>query len=252
MHHSQYLLLAFLLIASATFAQQSPEDSQIRVSGHIIDQQDQPVPFATVSIGQSGRGVVSDDEGFFFINFPVSDTLILSTVAHQTQYLYFGDTATTDNYDLKIRLNEEAYELESVTVFAFKDEYAFKKAILEMDDLPEENETVHIPGSYDGPRREVKPGISSPVSMIANIFNKRARYEREAREKIVALQRTNALAQQYNRALVREVTGLQEDKLDSFLTYCQMKDIFKARPNEYEVILAINQCYADFRREQGM
>lgn len=100
--------------------------SQIRVSGHIVDQQDQAFPFATVSIGQNSRGVMSDDEGFFFISFPVSDTLILSTVAHQTQYLYFGDTATTDNYDLKIRLNQEVYELASVTVFAFKDEFSIR------------------------------------------------------------------------------------------------------------------------------
>jgi hypothetical protein len=252
MKHFLYLLPAFLLMAATTLAQEQPENMRISVSGHIVDEQDAPVPFATVSVGHSGKGVVSDQDGFFFIRFPVSDTLILSTVAHRTQYLYFGDTATTDNYDLKIRLSEEAYELESVTVFAFKDEYAFKKAILEMDDLPEKNEKIFVPGSYDGPRREVKPSVMSPVSLMASIFNKRARYEREAREKIASSQRSNALAQQYSRDLVGKVTGLNEDKLDKFMTYCQMRDIFRERPNEYQVILAINQCYADFRREEGM
>lgn len=252
MKYFLFLLSSFLLAATTAYAQEQPTSTRISVSGHIVDEQEQPVPFATVSVGHSGKGVVSDEEGFFFIKFPVSDTLILSTVAHRTQYLYFGDTATTENYDLKIRLSEEAYELQSVTVFAFKDEYAFKKAILELDDLPEENEKIVIPGSYDGPRREVKPSVMSPVSLVASIFSKRAKYEREAREKIAASKRSNALAQQYSRELVGKVTGLEEEKLDKFMTYCQMKDVFRERPNEYEVIVAINQCFSDFRQEQGM
>jgi len=207
MKYFLFLLSSFLLAATTAYAQEQPTSTRISVSGHIVDEQEQPVPFATVSVGHSGKGVVSDEEGFFFIKFPASDTLILSTVAHRTQYLYFGDTATTENYDLKIRLSEEAYELQSVTVFAFKDEYAFKKAILELDDLPEENEKIVIPGSYDGPRREVKPSVMSPVSLVASIFSKRAKYEREAREKIAASKRSNALAQQYKLKLHETPVG---------------------------------------------
>lgn len=252
MNYLKLTLVALLFSVTCASAQRAPDEQRISVSGHIVDQQDRPIPFVTVSVGNSGKGVVSDGEGFFFVKFSSTDTLALSTVAHQTQYLYFGDTTTTSNYDLKIRLSEQTYALESVTIFAFKDEYAFKKAILEMQDLPEEKETIRIPGSYYGPRREVKPGIGSPVSMLASVFNKRMRYEREAREKIKSSQRSQAVAQQYNRELVGQVTGLEQGKLDKFMTYCQMKDIFRERPSEYEVIMAINQCYSDFKTEEGM
>jgi hypothetical protein len=250
MKYTFYLLFTLLLTASGAYAQVQPKS--LSVSGHIVDSEDQPVPFATIAVGHSGRGVVSDEEGFFFIRFPAKDSLILSTVAHTTQYLYFGDTASVDNYDLKIRLSEQAYELEAVTVFAFKDEYAFKKAILELTDLPEENEKIHIPGSYEGPRREPSASAMNPISLMASVFSKRARYEREAREKIAASRRSNVLAQKYNRELVEKVTGLQEDKLDEFMAYCQMKDLFRDRPNEYEVIVTIKQCYADFKHVEGM
>lgn len=252
MQYFQYLLLLLFLSATTAFAQEQQHDRRISVSGHIVDEQEQAVSFATVSIGHSGKGVVSDEDGFFFIRFSKSDTLILSTVAHQTQQLYFGDTATAANYDLKIKLSEEAYALESVTVFAFKDEYAFKKAILELDDLPETSEQISIPGSYYGPRREVSASPMNPISFMANIFNKRARYEREARKKIAASQRSNALAQQYNRKLVGKVTGLEEQRLDEFMTYCQMKDLFRDRPNEYDVIVTIKQCYTSYKKEQEM
>lgn len=226
--------------------QEENEDESIRLSGTIVDHQDQAVPFATISIVSNGKGVVSNEEGFFFIRFPKKDSLLLSTVAHEPQYLYFGDTATTDNYDLKIRLSEQTYALEDVTIFAFKDEYAFKKAILAMDNLPEEQEQIHIPGSYYGPRREVKASPLSPVSFVADRLSKRARYEKEAREKIANSKRSNALAQKFNRELVEKVTGLPEEKLEEFMMYCRMKEVFVDQANEYEVILAINQCYSEF------
>lgn len=245
------LLILFVLFSPLMLLAQNEEDTTIRLSGTIVDDENQAIPFATISIANSGKGVVSNEEGFFFIRFPKRDTLVLSTVAHEPQYLYFGDTATTDNYDLKIRLGEQTYALEEVTIFAFKDEYAFKKAILAMDELPEE-EQITIPGSYYGPRREVKASPLSPVSFIADRLSKRARYEREAREKIAASKQTNAVAQKYNRDLVGKVTGLQEEKLEEFMMYCRMKEVFVERPNEYEVILAINQCYNDFKSEQSM
>lgn len=248
------LLLFFLMFYSPLLllAQQQEEDAQmIRLSGTIVDTADQVIPFATISIANSGKGVVSDEEGFFFIRFSKKDTVILSTVAHAPQYLYFGDTATTDNYDLKIRLSEQAYALENVTVFAFKDEYAFKKAVLALDDLPEE-EQITIPGSYNGPRKEVKASPMNPVSFIADRLSKRARYEREAREKIDASKHSTMVAEKYNRDLVGKVTGLKEEKLEEFMMFCRMKEVFVDRPNEYDVILAINQCYNDFKTEQSM
>ncbi|MDF9798231.1 hypothetical protein OKW21_003494 [Catalinimonas alkaloidigena] len=254
MRNTFFLCLICLIVPGTLLAQQDVQGeestSEIRLSGTIVDEQDEVVPYATISIGKRGKGVVSDEEGFFYIVFPKQDTLVLSTVAHKPQHLYFGDTATTDNYDLKIRLSEQEYALENVTIFAFKDEYAFKKAILEME-LDEEEEQIHIPGSYYGPRREVTASPLNPVSFIAGRLNKRARYEREARRKIAADKRSNALTQEYNRNLVEKVTGLNKEKLDEFMMYCRMKDLFVERPNEYEVILAINQCYKDYQLEHS-
>ncbi len=245
------LFIFSILFSPLGLLAQQEEDQTIKLSGTIVDEEDQRIPFVTISIGNSGKGVVSDEDGFFFIRFSKQDSLMLSTVAHESQYLYFGDTATTDNYDLKIRLSEQTYALENVTIFAFKDEYAFKKAILAMDDLPDpEEEKVIIPGSYNGPRREVKASPLNPVSFIAEKINRRARYEREAREKIAAAKHGNAVAQKYKQELVEKVTGLKEEKLEEFMMYCRMKEIFVEQPNEYQVILAINQCYSDFVKYQ--
>lgn len=244
-----FLLIGLLLLTiDWARAQSQPNDEPIQLSGVIVNKADEPVPFVTVSNLSTQRGVVSNDEGFFYITFPAQDTLQLSAVNYEPYELYFGDTARASNYDLKIRLSERTYQLEEVTVFAFRDEAAFKKAILALDDLPEEPEKIVIPGTFQGTPTKPSASLASPISFIADRFNKRAKYERQLKQaqRDAAYQKT--LAKKYNRTMVSEITGLADERLDEFMLFCRFKDKFIERSNEYEIILAINRCYVDFQQ----
>ncbi len=224
---------------------------EISLSGTIVNENDEPIPFVTVTNTHEQNGVVSDDEGFFLITFDKNDTLELSAVGFKKHQIYLGDTATADNYDLNIRLSEKTYQLENVTVFAFKDEEAFKKAILALDedDLPKENPKIVVPGSYNGPRTEKRPSLASPLSFVFDRFSKRARYEREAREAAQAYAHQKLLSKKFNRDLVGKITGLKDRELDDFMLFCQLADSFVDESNEYDIILAIDQCYRDFKEQ---
>ena len=243
------LFLGFLVGWISTYGQSLPAGEPIRLSGVIVNEKDEPLPFVTVSNLSTHQGVVSNEEGFFYITFPASDTLQLSAVNYEASRLYFGDTAQATNYDLKIRLSERTYQLENVTVFAFKDEASFKRAVLALDDIPEESEKIVVPGSYQGEPVKKKASIASPLSFVLDRFSKRAKYERQVQQarQDAAYQKT--LAKKYNREMVGEITGLAEDRLDAFMLYCQINDAFVERSNEYDIILAINQCYRNFERE---
>jgi len=241
------LILGLLLIASEALAQNSPEGS-IKLSGNIIDDQDQPLSFATVTNLSAETGVISDEDGFFYLTFQQNDTIRVSSVGFESAFIYFGDTAQANNYDLQIRMSEQTYELENVTVFAFKDVESFKRAILAMDDLPEESKVV-VPGSYQGPRREPKASPLNPVSFIAERFNRRAKYERMAREAQSDYDRRQRLSRKYNRDMVGEITGLTDQSLDDFMIFCHFEDDFIERSSQYDLILAINRCYTDFSGE---
>lgn len=132
-------------MALGASAQNTPEGS-IQVSGNIADDQDQPLSFATVTNLTTETGVISDEDGFFYLTFQPTDTIRISSVGYEPAFLYFGDTAQATNYDLQIRMSEKTYELENVTVFAFKDVESFKRAVLALDDLPEESPKIVVPG----------------------------------------------------------------------------------------------------------
>ncbi len=243
------LLLVGLMSFSGLCLAQTDTQDIISLSGTIVDETDAPVPYVTISVLNRNVGVVSDAEGFFFLRFARQDTLELSTLGFEKHQLYLGDTATADNYDLNIRLSEKTYTLENITVIAYKDEEAFKRAILALDekDLPKETPKIRIPGSYDGPRIEKRAGPASPLSFLYDRFSKRARYEREARQAEQDYEYRKNLSSKYNRELVSKVTGLEDMQLDEFMAQCRLEDTFIEKSNEYEIILAINQCYEDFK-----
>ncbi|MEM9831787.1 MAG: carboxypeptidase-like regulatory domain-containing protein [Bacteroidota bacterium] len=241
-------ILSFWLLALGALAQSTPEGS-IQVSGNIVNDQDEPLSFATVTNLTTETGVISDEDGFFYLTFQRSDTIRISSVGYQSAFLFFGDTAQVSNYDLQVRMSEQTYELENVTVFAFKDVESFKRAVLALDDLPEESPKVVVPGSYDGPRREPKVSPLNPVSFIASRFNRRAKYERMAREAQQDYDRRQRLSRKYNREMVGKITGLTEELLDNFMIFCRFEEDFIERSSQYDLVLAINRCYTDFSKE---
>lgn len=240
--------LFILLAASEAMSQSLPTDEPIRLSGVLVNEADEPLPYVTVTNLSTQQGVVSNEEGFFYLTFLAQDTLQLSAVNHEAYRLYFGDTAQATNYDLTIRLSERTYELENVTVFAFRDEAAFKRAILALDDLPEPEKVV-IPGTYQGPRQEKKASIGSPISFILDRFSKRAKYEWQVQQAQQEATYQKALSRKYNRAMIEEITGLNEERLDEFILFCRLEDRFIEKSNEYDIIVAISHCYRDFQQQ---
>ena len=240
--------LFVLLITFEAVSQSLPTDEPIRLSGVIVNEADEPLPFVTVTNLRTQQGVVSDGEGFFYLTFPAHDTLQLSAVNYEAYRLYFGDTAQAINYDLTVRLSEKTYQLENVTVFAFRDEAAFKRAVLALDDLPEPEKVV-VPGAYQGPRHEKKASIGSPISFIFDRFSKRAKYERQVQQAKQEATYQKALSRKYNRAMIEEITGLNDERLDEFILFCRLEDRFIEESNEYDIIVAINHCYRDFQQQ---
>ncbi len=219
------IFLFTLLIASKAVGQSLPAKEPIRLSGVIVNEANEALPFVTVTNLSTQQGVVSDEEGFFYLTFPAQDTLQLSAVNYEPYRLYFGDTARATNYDLKIRLSERTYQLENVTVFAFRDEAAFKRAVLALDDLPEPEKVV-VPGAYQGPRQEKKASVGSPISFILDRFSKRAKYEQQVQQAQQEATYQKALSKKFNRAMIEQVTGLNEERLDEFILFCRLEDRF--------------------------
>jgi ribosomal protein L14E/L6E/L27E len=107
------LILSFVLFfATANFL-----SAQTKVSGVIVDNTDLPIPYANVVFKGSKIGVVSNEDGRFYIEAPDNyDILLVSFVGFPTKEVKLTKSV---NYDFKIVLSE-GKSLKEVVIYAGK------------------------------------------------------------------------------------------------------------------------------------
>jgi hypothetical protein len=112
-----FLLFFLLVSASAVFA-------QTKVSGIVVDKSNQPIPFANVVFKGSSEGIVTNEDGKFYLESQKSySILLISSVGFSEKEIVLDKLV---NYNFKIQLSE-AESLSEVVVFAGK---TSKKIIL--------------------------------------------------------------------------------------------------------------------------
>ena len=104
-------ILFFLLISASTLF------AQTKVSGIVLDKTNQPIPFANVVFKDSNEGVVSNEDGRFYIESAKNYTaIIISSVGFSEKEITLNKPV---NYNFKIQLNE-AESLKEVVIFTGK------------------------------------------------------------------------------------------------------------------------------------
>ena len=105
-----FFVLLLLVSATTVFA-------QTKVSGVVVDKQNQPIPFANVVFKGSSEGIVTNEDGKFYLESQKTyTTLVISSVGFSEKEIILDKPV---NYNFKIQLNE-AESLNEVVVFAGK------------------------------------------------------------------------------------------------------------------------------------
>jgi hypothetical protein len=105
-----FFLVLLFAVANGVFA-------QTKVSGVIVDQLNQPIPFANVAFKDSSEGIVSNEEGHFYLESTKSfAVLVISSVGYSEKEITLEKAV---NYNLKIQL-KEAENLKEVVIFMGK------------------------------------------------------------------------------------------------------------------------------------
>lgn len=106
------ILTLVLLFVSVSFM-----SAQTKVSGMVVDNTDMPIPYANVVFKGSKIGVVSNEDGRFYIEAPDNyDALLVSFVGFPTKEVKLTKSVS---YDFKIVLSE-GKSLKEVVVYAGK------------------------------------------------------------------------------------------------------------------------------------
>ena len=93
--------------------------AQTKVSGIVIDDTKQPVPYANVVFKGSNEGIVTNEDGRFYIESPKTYTaLVVAFIGYKTQEVPLPKAV---NYDFTITLKEEgSQKLKEIVVYSGK------------------------------------------------------------------------------------------------------------------------------------
>jgi len=106
----KYLFILFLSITSVAF-------SQVKVSGIVIDESNEPVSFASVTFNGSTVGTVSDENGKFYLESDKTYTeLEVSFIGFKKKIIRLK----ARNFDLTIVLEEVSASLDEVMIYSGK------------------------------------------------------------------------------------------------------------------------------------
>lgn len=89
------------------------QNSEIKISGSVIDASGEPITGANVSIVGSTKGTITDYKGNFTLNVPPKSTLRVSFIGFEPQTVKVGDKTS-----FQITLKENSKALDEVVVTA--------------------------------------------------------------------------------------------------------------------------------------
>ncbi|MDH5474210.1 MAG: carboxypeptidase-like regulatory domain-containing protein [Cyclobacteriaceae bacterium] len=244
------VLLLFFIATDFYLNAQQVISQEIQIEGVIINKEDhKPVPFVHIINIQGNTGTVSNLQGRFSIKIKHSDTLVLSAIGFDKYIFSLTKNIDTKQLDVTIEMNTNSYELEPVRIFAYKDERDFKRAILDMEVSDADTQgQIRLPGVYYGVKRDYKPSVLSPLSYIYYKTSKREKEKRKYELLKNEYEGWKKIANKYNPILVKEITGLEEDEIEDFMSFCKLSNKYLEVSSEYEIVMAINNCLKEYQK----
>lgn len=129
-----FALLLFSHAKSQTAGSKPSENSYIQFSGVVLDQDSlTPIPFVSILVKGTNRGVVSDFYGFFSMVINPGDELEFYSISHKRRNFKIADTLQNKYYYAIQVLTKDTIQLQTVDVYPWPTKDEFRRAFLALN-----------------------------------------------------------------------------------------------------------------------
>ena len=196
------LLTTFIILSNLIFAQQN----EIQVNAKIVDENNNPVPFADIAFRRLQLGFSANKEGFFTTKMLHSDSLLILKKGHVPTKLTFKDSVLRTEYTVVLILPRTPLELTEVQISAIRTHQQIRQEI----------NKLYVKNTDLNP--DARP-LTNPLSYLYELLSKREKEKRFASQleteeaKRIVLKDLFRLYNNYN------IIDLDEDEYDRFISY---------------------------------
>ena len=243
------LACLLLMVYPRLYAQDVPREYPVRVAFRLTDAgTGKPVPYASVRILGTRRGLAADSNGFFSLVISQRDSLKISSIGY-FDVIYTKRPEKHTSYFETIAMRSRIFELSPVQIMA-KRRQNMDNPFLRWEYKAKFQPKIWLFYEPDG-SPPPSPGIGSPISYLYDRLSRRGREARKIRDMVAERARRKWYASRYNAAKVKEWTGMEDAEIDEFMKFCPMPDAFLDEAGDYEIIERTFRCREEFDQREA-
>ncbi len=195
----------------------------------------------------------SNPYGKFKIPVQIGDTLVLSSVGHQTlAWIAIEEWSTGEEVEFLLPVN--TVYLDEVVIGDFPKYDRFKEMIMEAQPVDTSLqifgvEPVIITGDKRLEESYIKNplyALASPIDFVYQNFSKREKEKRQHYRLVKSQYTRERVSLKFNREWVAEMTQLEGDKLTSFISFCNFQTSYLAKTPLYMIHERMKELLPEF------
>jgi hypothetical protein len=236
-------LLQILFIASLFFlVKPTPVCAQYKIRGTVYDStRSYPVGFVSV-LSTSGKGTSTNANGEYEIDVAEKDSIWFSYLNKPTVKFPVLKIATPLSFDISLQVNVPVLK-----------EVKIRPRNYRQDSIQNREDYAKIfnyrkPGlSVVTPQYGAAAGFD--INEIINVFRfKRNRSIKSFQDRLLAQEQEKFVDHRFSKALVRRLTLLTGNELDSFMTVFRPPYLFAVMTNDYDFQKYIKESFERFKK----
>lgn len=238
------LLMFMLWIGSGSVMAQTSEPGFL-LRGYVIGADTgSTIPLANILKRPSGERFISNRYGAFGIKVNAEDTLIFSVIGYHNQVVPVRRLVEENHTDpIRVRMKPATYRLREAEVNwnQHRRDSLARQAAARLKASTLQNDYQHI-DSW------IKGSSGSPITELLAGGNRKLQEYYKLQHLLELYREQSRVDERYTDALIIRATQIAPSRVLEFRKFCNLPNYFVLNSNDYDLVLAIRACYADFKR----
>lgn len=251
-----YRFFIFIFLSSGYGFSQSNTIFKGKVIDFLISQ---PLENTYIHNLSTGATVFTNDKGEFTIGIKEYDTLAITRVGYNPEFIILNDSLIHSKERVYIRLFMRSILLKEIKVYAIKPYPLFKKEMAKKHDSTiienlnlsqEEKERIANENTENGNILSGTP-LAHPFTFLYEQYSRKAKMQREYADLMEHQNELTELAQKYNPEIVQRITHLTGTELEEFMVYCSFTYYMLIVSTKEEIESMIFNKYQQYLKENA-
>jgi len=240
-----------LIFGVCSILQAQRKDYNYRFSARLMDADTAvAVPRGHIINKNLNLGTASDDLGFFTVTANVGDTIIFSSIGYERMTIVSHDSMYTNNRIIKLK--PAVYLLTEVDIGFLSTYDRFKRDVLSREAQEAlkmspniSKYDVYIPALPNQGGLNV-PFAGSPITFLYNLWSKEGKQYQHYQSVINGTAEFIIIGDKFNGIFVKELTGLENDELIKFMSFCKFSKEYLLLASEMDIRRQIMRKYSEY------